>query len=148
MNQPESATAAHTAEAADGPVGQMGLTHGQLVQEFGYDEDVDFDFRDALEDGLGAELLTEDDQEPVDAVILWWREDDGDVTDLTDALVDVQTSLDDGPVWLLTPRNGRDGYVNPADVNEAAPTAGLHVTTTAGVSTDWSATRLVGRRKS
>lgn len=126
----------------------MGLSHGQLVQEFGYDDDVDFDFRDALEDDLGSELLTEDDQEPVDAVILWWREDDGDVTDLTDALVDVQTSLDSGPVWLLTPRKGRDGHVDPADAAEAAPTAGLHVTTTAGVSADWSATRLVARRKS
>lgn len=126
----------------------MGLSHGQLVQEFGYDDDVDFDFRDALEDDLGSELLTEDDQEPVDAVILWWREDDGDVTDLTDALVDVQTSLDSGPVWLLTPRKGRDGHVDPADAAEAAPTAGLHVTTNAGVSADWSATRLVARRKS
>ncbi len=148
MNQPESATAAPTAEAGEGPASQMGLTQGQLVQEFGYDEDVDSDFRDALEDDLGSELLTEEDQEPVDAVILWWREDDGDVTDLTDALVDVQTSLDSGPVWLFTPRKGREGYVNPADANEAAPTAGLHVTTTAGVCEDWSATRLVARRKS
>ena len=148
MNQPEPAPAVHTAEAEEGPAGPLGLSEGKLVQEFGYDEDVDFAFRDALEDDLGSALLTEDDQEPVDAVILWWREDDGDVTDLTDALVDVQTSLDSGPVWLFTPRNGREGYVDPADVNEAAPTAGLHVTTTAGVSADWSATRLVSRRKS
>jgi hypothetical protein len=33
--------------------------------------------------------------------------------------------------------------VDPADIAEAAPIAGLAVTTSAAVSTDWSATRLV-----
>lgn len=134
-------------DAAESTVDQLGLKAGDLVQELGYDEDIDYAFRDTLEDELGTELLTEEDQEPADAVLLWWREEDGDVTDLTDALMDAQTSLDSGPLWLMTPRKGRDGYVDPADVNEAAPTAGLHVTTTAGVSEDWSATRLVARRK-
>ncbi|MFC7402628.1 DUF3052 domain-containing protein [Citricoccus sp. GCM10030269] len=125
----------------------MGLAEGHLVQELGFDEDIDFDFRNTLEDELGTELLTEEDQEPVDAVILWWREGDGDIEDLVDALLDAQTSLDSsGLLWLLTPRKGRDGYVPPADVAEAAPTAGLHVTTTAGVSADWIATRLVAKR--
>ena len=36
--------------------------------------------------------------------------------------------------------------MNPADIQEAAPTAGLHVTTSAGVSKDWSAARLVSRK--
>lgn len=148
MNQPDSAPAVgRIAETSDGPAAKMGLSEGQLVQELGFDEDIDFDFRDALEDDLATELLTEEDQDPVDAVVLWWREADGDVEDLADALLDAQTSLDsEGLLWLMTPRNGRAGYVPPADVAEAAPTAGLHVTTTAGVSADWTATRLVGKR--
>jgi hypothetical protein len=148
VNQPDSAPAVgRIAETSDGPAARMGLSEGQLVQELGFDEDIDFDFRDALEDDLGTELLTEEDQDPVDAVVLWWRDSDGDVEDLADALLDAQTSLDsEGLLWLMTPRNGRQGHVQPADVAEAAPTAGLHVTTTAGVSADWTATRLVGKR--
>ncbi|XNS26486.1 DUF3052 domain-containing protein [Citricoccus nitrophenolicus] len=148
VNQPDSAPAVGgTTETSDGPASKMGLSAGQLVQELGFDEDIDFDFRNTLEDELGTELLTEEDQEPVDAVMLWWREADGDVDDLADALMDAQTSLDTGgALWLLTPRNGREGHVPPADIAESAPTAGLHVTTTAGVSADWTATRLVGKR--
>jgi hypothetical protein len=33
--------------------------------------------------------------------------------------------------------------VDPADISEAAPVAGLSTTTTVPVSRDWSATRLV-----
>jgi len=124
---------------------RMGFKDGDLIQEFGYDEDVDFDLREDLEDLSGGELLTEDDHEVVDGVVLWWRADDGD---LVDALVDSLTTLDDGGVvWVLTPKSGREGYVPPADIEEAAPTAGLHVTTSPGVSRDWAATRLVSRRK-
>lgn len=125
---------------------ELGLEPGALVQEWGWDEDVDEALRAALEASLGEELLGEDDQEAVDAVLLWWRSEDGDATDLADALVDAQACLDVGPVWVLTPRTGRPGHVRPADVQEAAPTAGLHVTTGAGVSADWSAVRLVQKR--
>ena len=58
---------------------ELALSRGDLVQEWGYDDDVDVTFRDALEDALGEELLTEEDQEPADAVLFWWRADDGDV---------------------------------------------------------------------
>ena len=75
-----------------------------------------------------------------------WRADDGDVMDLTDALVDAQRSLDAGPVWIMTPRTGRAGHVSPADVAEAASTAGLHATTGAGASEDWAAQKLVQKR--
>nr|WP_239537125.1 DUF3052 domain-containing protein [Arthrobacter roseus] len=126
--------------------GKLGFKNGDLIQELGYDEDVDFDFRANLEALIGSELLTEEDQEVVDGVILWWRNDDGD---LIDALVDSLTTLDDGGVvWLLTPKSGREGYVAPNDIQEAAPTAGLHSTTSAGVCDDWAAARLVARRKS
>lgn len=124
---------------------KMGFKNGDLIQELGYDDDVDFDLRDSLEDAVGSELLTEEDHEVVDGIVYWWRSDDGD---LVDALVDSLVSLDDkGVVWLLTPKSGRDGYVTPATIQADAPTAGLHVTNTEGVSEDWSATRLVARRK-
>ncbi|MGW9405457.1 DUF3052 domain-containing protein [Arthrobacter sp. NPDC055585] len=138
MSEADAVTEKNVAE-------RMGFKDGDLIQEFGYDEDVDFDLREDLEDLSGGELLTEDDHEVVDGVILWWRADDGD---LVDALVDSLTTLDDGGVvWVLTPKSGREGYVPPADIEEAAPTAGLHVTTSPGVSRDWAATRLVSRRK-
>ncbi|MGG5171489.1 DUF3052 domain-containing protein [Pseudarthrobacter sp. J1738] len=125
--------------------GKLGFKDGDLIQEFGYDEDVDFDLREDIEDLIGSALLDEDDQEIVDAAILWWRENDGD---LVDALVDSLTTLgEDGVVWVLTPKSGRDGYVTPAEIQEAAPTAGLHCTSSVAVSQDWSATRLVFRKK-
>ncbi|WP_028278579.1 DUF3052 domain-containing protein [Arthrobacter sp. H5] len=138
MSETEAATAATVA-------GKLGFKDGNLIQELGYDEDVDFEFRATLEDEIGSELLTEDDQDVVDGVLLWWRAEDGD---LVDALVDSLTCLDDGGVvWVLTPKSGRDGYVPPSEIQTAAPTAGLHATSSAGVSRDWAAARLVSRRK-
>ena len=64
MSEAEAATAVSVA-------GKLGFKTGDLVQELGYDEDVDFDFRDALETDIGSELLMEDDQDVVDGVILW-----------------------------------------------------------------------------
>ncbi|MEE1620673.1 DUF3052 domain-containing protein [Zafaria sp. Z1313] len=134
------AGAAHSAA-----VGKMGFKDGDLLQELGYDDDVDFELREALEDLTGAELLSEEDHDVVDGIVLWWRDGDGD---LVDALMDSLTNLDEGGVvWLLTPKAGRDGHVKPVEIQESAPTAGLHVTSSEGVSQDWSASRLVPRRK-
>jgi hypothetical protein len=102
------------------------------------DDDSDVVSADAGDDG------DEDDEageEAVDVVLLWWREDDGDLVDaLVDALVSVVSG---GTIWLLTPKIGRDGYVDPADIADAAPTAGLAATSTLSVSTDWSGSRLM-----
>ncbi|WP_443094614.1 DUF3052 domain-containing protein [Rothia koreensis] len=133
-----------TKTAGDRPAVLLGFKDGDLIQEFGYDDDVDFTLRDDLEDVTGSELLDEEDQEVVDAVLFWWREGEGD---LVDALVDSLTALDEGGVvWVMTPKAGRDGHVAPADIQEAAPTAGLKLTTSAQVSEEWSATRLVTTR--
>jgi hypothetical protein len=66
-----------------------------------------------------------------------------------DVLVDSIAPLaDDGYIWLLTPKRGRDGYVEPSDIAEAASIAGLSQTSIATVGHDWSAARLVGRKSS
>ena len=123
--------------------GKLGLTPGLVVQEIGWDDDVDDDLRVAVEDVDGGELV-EEAVEAVDVVLLWWREEDGD---LVDGLVDSLTDLTDtGYIWLMTPKVGRDGYVDASDLSEAAITAGLAQTVSATVSTDWAATKLVRPR--
>ncbi len=120
---------------------RLGFAMGQLVQEFGYDGDVDDEFRFAVE-GLTANDLEDEDYGGVaDGTLFWWREDDGD---LVDALVDALTNLaDEGFIVLLTPKPGRPGYVDASDVEEAATTAGLHTSGTLNACSDWAATRLV-----
>jgi hypothetical protein len=124
--------------------GRLGFRPGQVVQEFGYDDDVDHDLRTAVENLTGNDLVDEDVEEVVDSAIYWWRDDDGD---LVDALVDALTNLADGGViWLLTPKSGRDGHVEPSEIEEAAPTAGLHATSTVSACRDWTGTRLASPR--
>lgn len=135
-----------TADAAGerGLVTRLGLQRGNVVQEFGWDEDVDEDVRLAIADVVDGELLDEDADDVADAVLLWWRDDDGD---LVDALVDALGNLADrGAVLLLTPKAGRGGHVEPSEIVEAALAAGLHGTSTAAVGADWSGTRLVAPR--
>lgn len=122
----------------------MGIQSGFLVLQRGYADDSDSQLSKEVAETSGNELLDEDSREVVDAVITWWREDDGD---LVDELVDCLTYLTDGgQVWLLTPKVGRDGHVEPSDIQDAAPTAGLSLTSTIQVSKDWNATRLVARK--
>jgi hypothetical protein len=124
-----------------GSAARLGVKPGMVVQELGWDEDVDEELRDAIVEACGSEMVDEDTDEVADVVILWWREDDGD---LVDALVDAGTSLaDDGVVWLLVPKSGRPGHVEPGDVTEAAPTAGLTQTSSISAAKDWSGIRLV-----
>ncbi|HJY46344.1 MAG TPA: DUF3052 family protein [Propionibacteriaceae bacterium] len=55
---------------------------------------------------------------------------------------------DAGYIWLMTPKVGRSGYVDAADLAEAAVTAGLALTNSVPVSSDWTATKLVRPRGS
>ena len=93
-----------------------------VVQELGWDEDVDEAVRDAVEERCGDELLDEDADDVIDLVLMWWREGDGD---LVDALINAIGPLaDNGVIWVLTPKTGRSGHVEPSEIAEAAPTAG------------------------
>ena len=120
---------------------RLGFKSGLVVQELGWDEDVDDSLRVQIEDTIDSDMVDGDYGNVVDSVLLWWRDEDGD---LVDALVDSLTDLvGGGAIWLLTPKVGRPSAVDAADVAEAAPIAGLSTTTTATVSKDWTATRLV-----
>ncbi len=119
---------------------RLGIVKGQVVQEFGWDDDVDETLREQLEAVLGEPLEDEDSIEVADVVLVWFRDGDGD---LVDTLVDALTNLGEGGfVWLLTPKLGRPDHVEPGDIEEAAPTAGLHATSSISACPDWSGTRL------
>jgi len=119
---------------------KLGITADMAVQELGWDEDTDDDLRAAVEDTIGGELLDEDSDEVIDVVLLWWRDEDGD---LVDALMDAIGPLaDEGFVWVLTPKTGQPGHVKPSEIAESAPTAGLTQTSAANLG-DWSGSRLV-----
>ena len=119
---------------------RFGVEPGMVVMEMGYDEDVDQDLRDVLIDRCG-ELVDEETDEVVDVVLLWWRDEDGD---LVETLIDALGPLaDNGVVWLLTPKAGRPGHVEPSEINESAPTAGLQQTSSVNAGKDWTAARLV-----
>ncbi|CAB4674523.1 MAG: DUF3052 family protein [Actinobacteria bacterium] len=122
----------------------MGFTADELVLELGYGSDCDENLRSSIREITGTDFLDQDSREVVDAVLIWWREGDGD---LVDELMDAMTYLSEsGAIWVLTPKIGRTGHVEPSDIQDGAPLAGLSQTSTMSIATDWSATRLVARK--
>ncbi len=144
-----STSADHAAQR--GLAEKLGIEPGMVVQVVGADGDSAVPVDQALLDDVAARagtelVMTDDSDDVVDVVLLWWREDDGD---LVDALVDSLTNLaDNGVVWLLTPKAGRAGHVEPSDIDEAAPTAGLSSTRSTSAAPEWSGTRLVSPKSS
>ncbi len=124
----------------------MGFAKGDQILEIGYAADCDEALRLKISDIAGTELIDIDPTEVVDAVILWWRDGDGDLIDeLMDALAYLSET---GPIWVMTPKMGRANYVEVSEIQDAAPIAGLTVTSSIPVAADWSATRLVARKAS
>jgi hypothetical protein len=122
----------------------MGFAKDDLVLEVGHDSDCDSTIRDQIMAITGTAFLEGSTSEVVDGVLLWWRDGDGD---LVDELMDGLTYLSEtGPIWVLTPKAGRDGHVEPSDIQDAAPIAGLSQTSTIALAGDWAATRLVARK--
>lgn len=123
--------------------GALGIKQGTVVQMVGWDNDCDEELVDAVTTAAGEPPVTDDYDDVVDVVLLWWRDDDGD---LVDGLLDATTLLAErGEIWVLTPKPGRDGHVEPADISEAGPTSGLRSTGTISAGVDWNATRFIGR---
>ncbi|WP_127127423.1 DUF3052 domain-containing protein [Georgenia sp. SYP-B2076] len=132
------------AEAAS----RFGFTTGQVIQEFGYDDDVDPAVRDLVEQATGSELVDEDYGDVCDGTLIWWREDDAEHEDLTDLLVDAGANLDDGGlIWVMTPKPGRPGHVRPGDIEEAAQTAGMHATSAVSAADAWLGIRIASRSR-
>lgn len=134
---------------ARGLAERLGVEPGMIVQVVGAEDrdQVDAALLDDVAARAGTEMVFSDDSdEVVDVVLLWWREGAGD---LVDALVDSLTNLgESGVIWLLTPKAGRDGHVEPSDIDEAAPTAGLSSTRSTSAAPEWSGTRLVSPKAS
>ncbi len=129
------------AEGAD----LLGLAPGMVVEEVGWDDDVDATLRDDIMDIIDADMV-EEALEGVDAVVLWWRDDDGDVADgLVEAMTDLAPT---GYIWLMTPKVGRAGFIEASDLAEGAVTAGLALTGSANVSAEWQATKVVRPKSS
>ena len=135
----------NSAQSPAATVERLGISKDQLILEVGFDvTDCDKSLRDAIVAKSGTDLLDATAQEVVDAVILWWRDGDGD---LVDELMDGLTYLvENGAIWVMTPKAGRAGHVEPSDIQDAAPIAGLSVTSTIALAKDWTATRLVARK--
>ncbi|WP_405945259.1 DUF3052 domain-containing protein [Streptomyces sp. NBC_00144] len=130
-----------TTELRDSPAGRMGFQPGQVVQEIGHGEDSDQELREAIEQVTGKALVGDDYDDVAGAVILWFRDYDGD---LTDALLGAMASIDrDGSLVLLTPKTGCDGYVEPSDIAEAARTAGLSQAKSMHAGRGWIGSRLI-----
>ncbi len=122
----------------------MHLDPGMTVQELNWDEDADPALRDGIVAIVGSDLVDEYFDDVVDAVLMWWRDDDGD---LVDGLVDAIGPLTDhGVIWLMTPKPGRAGHIESEDIADAAPTAGLQQTSTISAGPHWQGTRLVAPR--
>ncbi|MDR0488979.1 MAG: DUF3052 domain-containing protein [Propionibacteriaceae bacterium] len=137
----------HSGPAEAVGIHQLGLVKDMAVEELGWDEDVDESFRQAVMEIIDADMV-EESAEAVDAIVLWLRQDDGDVMDLLiDALTDLGPS---GFLWVMTPKIGREGHVPQSDLSEGVLAAGLSLTISASVSKDWSAHKVVrpkaGRR--
>lgn len=131
-------------EEASRRASALHLDPGMTVQELGWDADVDPVIRVGIEQVIGGELVDEDFEDVVDVVLMWWRDEDGD---LVDGLVDAIAPLaDHGVIWLMTPKPGREGHIEAEDIADAAPTAGLQQTSTISAGSNWQGTRLVAPR--
>jgi len=119
---------------------RLGVVAGTMVQSINEDDDIASDLLEAVTAASGTELVPEDSDDVVDIVLLWWRDDDGD---LANALIDARRQLSDqGIIWLLTPKAGRSGHVEPSDILDAVPGAGLVQTSTVSVAQEWAGMRL------
>ena len=135
-----------TADNAGGDrlAGRLGLRAGQVVQELGYDDDCDDTLRAAVAElhrqrpgrrGLRGRRRRRA------AVVAGRRRRPGR---RAGRLADLPRRRRRG--LAAHPKAGRPGHVEPGDIGDAAPTAGLHQTSSISAAPDWSGTRLVTRR--
>ena len=121
---------------------EFGFRQGDLVQEWLWDDDVDDSIREKIKKLTNEDLVDEEYDSAVDGAIIWWRDGD-DEDELSDTIVDAYAVLgDDGPLWVLTPKPGREGAPSPSTVQTAANTAGMNAATPLTVSDEWNGSLL------
>ena len=125
----------------------LGFASGSVIQEFGYDDDVDEAVRAQIEEETGQELVDEDYRDIVDGAVAWWRDEDGDVDALADLFLDMKANLesDVSPCWVLVPGTRSPGYVTADVIKDAAETAGLMATTSVAVGAAWMGVKLTAK---
>lgn len=129
-------------------VSEMGFKEEQVIQEFGWDEDVDENLRQAIMDQIDDDLADEDFTGMSDGALIWWRDDDGNADDLSDLLMDAMGNMDEGGrIWVLSPIASDPQAVDPRLIEEAAKTAGTNPTTSEVVSPQWAGTQIVSRAR-
>ncbi|MFB6582743.1 DUF3052 domain-containing protein [Streptomyces sp. NPDC056402] len=134
-----------TDQAAANPVARAVFQSDMVVQEIGHDDDVDQELRKAVQQATGKELADGDNDDVADAVLLWFRSDDGDLSDaLTDAVAHMEGG---GPILLLTPKTGRDGYIEPSEIGVASAHAGLSLSKTINACKDWNGSHLIAPKR-
>lgn len=98
--------------SSTGMAARLGIKPGDLILESGKRADADDALRSEIFTAAGSEPVGDGAQEVVDVVLLWWREDDGD---LVDALVDSLTFLDaQGSFGYSLPRWAELGMLSRA----------------------------------
>ncbi|MEW1905152.1 DUF3052 domain-containing protein [Streptomyces sp. NPDC086147] len=119
---------------------RMRFASGQSVQELGHDKDCNQELRESVEALTGSALVDANHEGTTDAVLVWYCQGDGDLVDL---LVDASAPLaGGGTIWLLTPKTGRSGHVDPADTKEGIVTAGLPAAESIADAPGWHGTRI------
>jgi hypothetical protein len=118
---------------------RLGFEPGMVVREVGYTDDADQELHDSVDAIAGHDLFDQNYDELVDAVLIWFREDD-DLTAMLEYAVDELGNR--GMIWLLTPKTGRDGHVDPSRVQDAARSLGLSTEGTISVAEHWNGSRL------
>lgn len=121
---------------------KFGFRQGDIIQEWLWDVDVDEEIRSAIEETTGESLVDEEYGSAVDGVIIWWRDGD-DEDELADTIVDAYAVIgDDGPLWVIAAKPGREGAPSANTVQSAAKTAGMNAASPQTVGADWNGIRL------
>ncbi|WP_354637105.1 DUF3052 family protein [Kitasatospora camelliae] len=95
-----------------GVADKLGIEPKMLVQALGWVKDSDQTVRASVEERTGPKLLDGDACEVVDMVLLWWRDNDGD---LVDPLVDALGPLaENGVIWAQRRPSGSAVRIAPS----------------------------------
>ncbi|MER7754889.1 DUF3052 family protein [Kitasatospora sp. NPDC097643] len=117
---------------------RLGFEPGMVVREIGYGPDIDHDLHDSVNTVSCLDLFDMDFEGLADAILLWFRAEDDDLADTLAYALDELGLGERGLLWLLTPKPGRAGDVEPSAVETATRARGLSRTETISVAEHWN----------